>query len=421
MTCVNLDAESAAWLDLVRASVRRTRKRLFVLFRGGGTSLPPSEALTDLAAAVLEVAASEGRPQLCIVPCFPSIGWAVLCKGQTAEGLPAEYLNSVEVIFAAAPSTGRSGLHSDVAQQASESDQRSRADFFTGKIEKGSRGRVVYHQKVFPGRTGNESSKDRSYNTAAIKPPNRNVTDSGAAPDSSRCTDAKHASSPSKCAEDTSESFSFAVQLAEALSSIRGSSGAESPVAIGSIEPAHPKGGGPEQDVTIGSSKERSWHHVAVGGTFDRLHAGHRILLAATAIAATEAAYVGITGPSMLHHKSHSEMLQSLDDRTAAASEYLQLVRPGIKVHTAELHDAKGLAAEVPEIEALVVSSETAKGAAPINEDRMKRGYAPLQVVTVQLVGAKGGSAAKLSSTTLRAEEAMRQSKGNEATAEQAW
>jgi hypothetical protein len=75
------------------------------------------------------------------------VQWA----GQTAEGLPAEYLNSVEVIFAAAPSTGRSGLHSDVAQQASESDQRSRADSFTGKIKKCSRGRVVYHQKVFPG------------------------------------------------------------------------------------------------------------------------------------------------------------------------------------------------------------------------------------------------------------------------------
>lgn len=35
---------------------------------------------------------------------------------------------------------------------------------------------------------------------------------------------------------------------------------------------------------------------VAVGGTFDRLHAGHRLLLAATALVATRTIYVGITG-----------------------------------------------------------------------------------------------------------------------------
>lgn len=36
--------------------------------------------------------------------------------------------------------------------------------------------------------------------------------------------------------------------------------------------------------------------NVAVGGTFDRLHAGHRLLLAATALVATHNVYVGITG-----------------------------------------------------------------------------------------------------------------------------
>lgn len=41
----------------------------------------------------------------------------------------------------------------------------------------------------------------------------------------------------------------------------------------------------------------------------------------------------------------------------------------------------QGLAVELAEIEALVVSSETAKGAPPINEDRLQRGFPPLQVM----------------------------------------
>jgi len=47
----------------------------------------------------------------------------------------------------------------------------------------------------------------------------------------------------------------------------------------------------------------QQWGHVAVGGTFDRLHAGHRILLAAAALAATEAVYIGVTGAELLRNK----------------------------------------------------------------------------------------------------------------------
>jgi phosphopantetheine adenylyltransferase len=39
-----------------------------------------------------------------------------------------------------------------------------------------------------------------------------------------------------------------------------------------------------------------AFDHVAVGGTFDRLHVGHRLLLAATALVCTGRVYVGVTG-----------------------------------------------------------------------------------------------------------------------------
>ena len=39
-----------------------------------------------------------------------------------------------------------------------------------------------------------------------------------------------------------------------------------------------------------------AWERVAVGGTFDRLHAGHRLLLAASALVCTGSLFVGVTG-----------------------------------------------------------------------------------------------------------------------------
>lgn len=46
----------------------------------------------------------------------------------------------------------------------------------------------------------------------------------------------------------------------------------------------------------VASDQMLSFEKVAVGGTFDRLHAGHRLLLAATAAVASREIFVGITG-----------------------------------------------------------------------------------------------------------------------------
>lgn len=44
------------------------------------------------------------------------------------------------------------------------------------------------------------------------------------------------------------------------------------------------------------SSDARQFEQVAVGGTFDHMHAGHKILLTMTALLASKKLYCGITG-----------------------------------------------------------------------------------------------------------------------------
>lgn len=427
LIAIDVDSEAASWLAYVRAAVRRTRRRLFVLFQGNDASHEPCQALTDLAAAALEVVASEGRPQLCLVPLFATAGWAAISRGEVPKGVQSKILSDITVVFVAAPCADKDDLNSFGNSVSAHSDEECerRHNKPVASDSRCSRGRVVYHRKTMAGCLPPQSSGEESGEISKRNDRSGHGGLQNSSSSSEKCvkgsTGLTGNTKPIKCASraasDDSDPFSFAMVLAEALSSARQSRGVEGPVAVGDIEAALPSGDGAEDDLTIGSSDRRAWRHVAVGGTFDRLHAGHRILLAATAITATEAAYIGITGPALLQNKNHHELLQSFEARESAAKEYLQLVRPGLAVHTAELHNPKGLASEIGGIEALVVSTETAQGAPPINEDRLKRGFAPLQVVTVALVGATGGTAAKLSSTTLRADEAKLQSSRKDVTA----
>ncbi|KAG2443400.1 hypothetical protein HXX76_001758 [Chlamydomonas incerta] len=167
---------------------------------------------------------------------------------------------------------------------------------------------------------------------------------------------------------------------------------------------------------------------VAVGGTFDRLHAGHELLLAATALVAERFVFVGITADALLAGKSHRELLQPYDTRAAEALSYLTAVRPGLAVEAGPLSDPKAptLAELDPAMQALVVSVETLPGARAINAGRAARGFAPLAIITVPVIGVRqrggggggagggagggggGGAGAgeKLSSSGLRAAEA---------------
>lgn len=145
--------------------------------------------------------------------------------------------------------------------------------------------------------------------------------------------------------------------------------------------------------------------HVAVGGTFDRLHAGHRLLLSAAALVAEEVVFLGISGDALLTEKKHAALLEPLAIRSATAQKYLEACRPGLSVRVSTLSEAPPLAVSDASITALVVSSETLAGAQALAKARRDAGVTPdLEIIAVDLVRVAGRP--KTSSSALRARDA---------------
>lgn len=65
--------------------------------------------------------------------------------------------------------------------------------------------------------------------------------------------------------------------------------------------------------------KIKTYEYVAVGGTFDRLHNGHKILLSQAALRATKHVTVGVTDVNMIKCKKSCWPCLSLNFNSSAA------------------------------------------------------------------------------------------------------
>lgn len=156
--------------------------------------------------------------------------------------------------------------------------------------------------------------------------------------------------------------------------------------------------------------KDGDHDEVAVGGTFDRLHAGHRLLLAACALCCRKKLYVGIAGDGLLRKKALAETIEPIDERSKGVLNFLHSMRSDLEVVISVLADPAEptKASTVSSITALVVSRETMKGAEKVAEVRKKLGVEPpLEFVVVGLVGGDNDDDDddKLSSSKLRAQD----------------
>lgn len=125
---------------------------------------------------------------------------------------------------------------------------------------------------------------------------------------------------------------------------------------------------------------------VALGGTFDRLHVGHRALLAA-AFAAGREVVVGLTTDEYLarHPKPLADRLRPYARRRSALLGWLRRSYPRRRWTVVPIDSRYGRAVE-PGLDALVVSSETRAGGRAVNVERRRRRLASLPLVVVPLV-----------------------------------
>lgn len=142
---------------------------------------------------------------------------------------------------------------------------------------------------------------------------------------------------------------------------------------------------------------------AVLGGTFDRVHAGHLALLDA-AFAYATSVRVGVTTSKFLaqHPKPFGDRIRPYGVRRRALERLLKRRYPGRRFSLARLDDPFGGSVR-PGIDILVVSEETRVGARAVNRARRTRHLPALKVLVVPTV--LGPDRKPISSRRIRAGE----------------
>lgn len=116
-----------------------------------------------------------------------------------------------------------------------------------------------------------------------------------------------------------------------------------------------------------------------LGGTFDRMHAAHRLLLSEAVFLAREKVVIGLATGPLLSSKVLRELIEPIDVRKMELTSFLTSIQSHLSViDIVPIEDPFGPAATDGSLEVIVVSEEVEKAVPTINATRATNNLKPL-------------------------------------------
>ncbi|MEM3642223.1 MAG: phosphopantetheine adenylyltransferase [Candidatus Bathyarchaeia archaeon] len=129
----------------------------------------------------------------------------------------------------------------------------------------------------------------------------------------------------------------------------------------------------------------KTFKTVAVGGTFDELHKGHRTLLI-KAFEIGEQVLIGLCSDEFVRKLGKPHITAPYEQRLDELKAFLREYGFSERAKILPLNDIYGVTLSKGCLEALVVSKETKPTALKINEERKKRNLPPLYIDVIDMV-----------------------------------
>ena len=146
---------------------------------------------------------------------------------------------------------------------------------------------------------------------------------------------------------------------------------------------------------------------VAIGGTFDRLHKGHRYFIKQS-FSYAQKVIIGLTADEFVKAKisnfkfqiSNKNQISNYQTRKKDLIDFLKEEKLFNRSKIVQIGDVYGNAVESAELEAIAVTCDSLYGARLINRKRKEKGLQELKIIKIRIINAQDHR--KISSTRIR-------------------